>query len=135
MIGSITKDPRIWIIDVHGPGGVGKSALVNWAVYDLYERRCFEAILHLSAKDAKLTAQGIQQSPRSLYSLENLLDHVIDLFAEPSPDGLDGKRELAVELLDAWRTLIVLDNMETVQDGRILKFVQETPQAQRQRSS
>lgn len=127
VLKTITKDPRIWIIDVHGPGGVGKSALVNWAVYDFYEHRRFEAILHLSAKDAKLTAQGIQQSPRSLYSLENLLDHIIDLFAEPVPDGLDGKRRLAVELLDAWSTLIVLDNMETVQDGRILKFVQELP--------
>ncbi|MGA1999914.1 MAG: RNA-binding domain-containing protein [Terriglobales bacterium] len=106
LMGSITKDPRIWIIDIHGPGGVGKSALVNWAVYNIYDRRTFEAILHLSAKDSKLTAQGIQPSARSLYSLENLLDHIIDLFAEPVPDSLDGKRKLAIELLDVWSTLL-----------------------------
>src|SRR5947209_728111 len=127
VVDSITKDPRLWIIDVHGPGGVGKSALVNWAVYELYRRRSFEAILHLSAKDAKLTSQGIQQSARSLYSLENLLDHIIDLFAEPVPDSFDAKKAVAVELLDAWSTLIVLDNMETVQDGRIIKFIQHLP--------
>src|SRR6266550_3898941 len=70
---SVTKDPRLWIIDVHGPGGVGKSALVNWIVYEFYRKRTFEAILQLSAKDAVLTEEGIRPSARSLYSLENLL--------------------------------------------------------------
>ena len=26
VIEAVVKDPRIWIINVHGPGGVGKSA-------------------------------------------------------------------------------------------------------------
>ena len=30
VMSAVTRDPRIWIINVHGPGGVGKSALVNW---------------------------------------------------------------------------------------------------------
>ena len=128
LIKSVIKDPRLWIIEVHGPGGVGKSALVNWAVYEFYRARTFEAILHLSAKDSNLTVKGIQPSPRSLYSLENLLDHILDLFNETAPADLEKRRNLATELLDAWRTLLVLDNMETIQDGRILTFVQELPQ-------
>jgi hypothetical protein len=47
------KDPRIWIINVHGPGGVGKSALVNWATYEFYGARQFEGIIHLTAKDSR----------------------------------------------------------------------------------
>lgn len=63
----------IWIINVHGPGGVGRSALVNWAAHEFYERRSFEGIIHLTAKDTELTAAGIRPSGRSLYSLEDLL--------------------------------------------------------------
>jgi tetratricopeptide (TPR) repeat protein len=62
-----------------------------------------------------------------LVSLENLLDHILDLFQESSTPSLPEKQKVAVELLDSWSTLLVLDNMETVQDGRILKFVQDLP--------
>jgi len=47
LVDVLLQDPRIWIINVHGPGGVGKSALANWATHELYRRRSFEAILQL----------------------------------------------------------------------------------------
>lgn len=124
---AVTRDPRIWIINVHGVGGVGKSALVNWVVYRFYEERTFEAILHLTAKETVLTAKGIEEYSRSLYSLENLLDHILYMFQEKPPEDLVEKKNLVVEYLSAWKTLLVLDNMETVQDGRILHFVQQLP--------
>lgn len=127
LLSAITQDPRIWIINVHGPGGVGKSALVNWAVYDMYEKRAFESIIHLTAKDTALTPRGITRSGCSLYSLENLLDHILKTFQENPPDDLNAKKKIALEILSAWHTLLVLDNMETVQDGRILEFVQHLP--------
>jgi len=127
VLDAVTKDPRIWIINVHGPGGVGKSALVNWAVYEFYQRRDFESIIHLTAKEIVLTPSGIERFSRSLYSLENLLDHILITFQEKPPPDLDKKKSLATELLCAWSTLLVLDNMETVQDGRILGFVQALP--------
>ncbi|MCL4396565.1 MAG: hypothetical protein M1482_17470 [Chloroflexi bacterium] len=48
---AVEGDPRIWIINLHGPGGVGKSALATWLAYAYHGERGFEAILHLSAKD------------------------------------------------------------------------------------
>lgn len=127
VVGAVTKDPRIWIINVHGPGGVGKSALVNWSAYHFYEERTFEAILHLTAKETVLTQAGIQAAARSLYSLENLLDHILLTFEEAPPADLESKRKTAVEMLSAWSTLLVLDNMETVSDGRIVEFLQSLP--------
>lgn len=127
LLESICGDPRIWIINVHGPGGVGKSALVNWAAYRLYDDRRFEAILQLTAKETMLTDTGIQSFSRSLYSLDNLLDHLLLLFQENPDRELSDKKALAIELLSAWRTLIILDNMETVSDGRILAFIQGLP--------
>lgn len=127
LLSAIRGDPRIWIINVHGPGGVGKSALVNWATYELYGTREFEAILQLTAKETILTDSGITRYSRSLYSLENLLDHILILFQEDPNQDLSRKQALAYELLSAWKTLLVLDNMETVSDGRVLSFVQALP--------
>jgi tetratricopeptide (TPR) repeat protein len=127
LLPAVTRDPRIWIINVHGPGGVGKSALVNWAVYEFYRQRAFESIIHLTAKETTLTPTGIVRFGRSLYSLETLLDHILGAFQEKPPDDLDAKRRIALEILSAWSVLLVLDNMESVQDGRILDFIQHLP--------
>jgi tetratricopeptide (TPR) repeat protein len=128
LVTAITKDPRLWIINVHGPGGVGKSALVNWCVYEFYEKREFEAIIHLTAKETVLTHSGIQRFSRSLYSVENLLDHILKTFEQTLPDSKEEKLSLATDCLSIYKTLLVLDNMETVQDARILSFVQSLPQ-------
>lgn len=127
ILEAILGDPRIWIINVHGPGGVGKSAIVNWAAYELYSQKKFEAILHLTAKETILTEAGISRFNRCLYSLENLLDHILMLFEENTDIEFQSKKKLAIELLSAWKTLIILDNMETVSDGRILTFIQTLP--------
>jgi tetratricopeptide (TPR) repeat protein len=125
---AILGDPRIWIINVHGPGGVGKSALVTEVAYEFFSFNQFESIIQLTAKETVLTQEGIRRATgRSLYSLENLLDHIAVVFEETPPDTIDQKRELAIELLSSWKTLLILDNMETVQDGRILRFVQSLP--------
>jgi hypothetical protein len=131
IIDETTRDPRIWIINVHGPGGVGKSALVSWAAYHFYETRRFESIIQLTAKDTALSTSGIRTVSRSLYSLENLLDHILRAFEEEPPDDLDAKRSIAIELLNVWSVLLVLDNMETVTDGRILTFIRELPPSSR----
>jgi tetratricopeptide (TPR) repeat protein len=129
IVDSVIKDPRIWIINVHGPGGVGKSALVNWVTYKFYEDKIFESIIQLTAKETYLSPTGIQKKlGRSLYSLENLLDHILRIFQEIPPESLEKKIKLVIEILSAWKTLLVLDNMETVTDGRIIDFVQKLPQ-------
>lgn len=125
---AVAKDPRLWIINVHGPGGVGKSALVNWATHEFYENRSFDAIIQLTAKETYLTPKGIKRVlGRSLYSIENLLDHIFRTFLEPPPDTLKKKIESAQDILSVFKTLLVLDNMETVTDGRIIEFVQKLP--------
>jgi tetratricopeptide (TPR) repeat protein len=128
LLDALRSDPRIWIVNVHGPGGVGKSALASWAAYELYETGYFEAIIQLTAKETMLTELGIfRTQTRSLYSLEDLLDQIAIVFEETPPPELDAKKKLAVNILSVWKTLLVLDNMETVQDARILSFVQSLP--------
>lgn len=47
---AIEKDPRIWIINLFGPGGVGKSALATSALFFLFEtkRKTLEATINMS---------------------------------------------------------------------------------------
>jgi len=127
LLNAINKNPRIWIINIHGPGGVGKSAIANWVAYELYYSKEFEMILHLTAKETILTDSGIKKHSRCLYSLENLLDYILQIFGESTDSDLATKRNLVIEYLCAWRSLIILDNMETVSDGRILSFIQQLP--------
>lgn len=127
LVATVMRDPRIWIVNVHGPGGVGKSALVNWATYEFYEKRQFEAIFQLTAKERVLSATGIQPLSPSLYSIESLLQHILNTFQEDIPGDILDQKRIATDLLSVWRTLLVLDNMETVTDGRILAFVQGLP--------
>ncbi len=127
---AIEKDPRIWIINLYGPGGVGKSALATRVAYDYFANKKYEAILQLSAKDRELSAgYGIQPLRPSLISLEDLMDRILHLFShqEYCNQDMAKKKDVVNELLSAFSTLIILDNMEAVSDGRIMEFVREFP--------
>lgn len=133
LLKRILSDDRIWIINVHGPGGVGKSSLVNWAIYELYDRKSFDSILHFSAKDTKLTASGIRSCSRNLYSLEDLIDNIlltfeeILVYKEKNTESLQQKIAVTYEIFQTFSVLLILDNMETVNDARIYDFIQNIP--------
>jgi tetratricopeptide (TPR) repeat protein len=131
---AIEGDPRIWIVNLFGPGGVGKSALATWLAYQYYRQgNPFEAILHLSAKDLELSAEeGIRRLSPTLYSLEDFLDRVLRLFdvfseEELAQSGIEQQKKLVTEALVAYRVLLILDNMETINDGRLMEFVRTLP--------
>jgi hypothetical protein len=108
VVDAVLKDPRIWIINIHGPGGVGKSAIATWAAYHFYENRTFESIVQLTAKETTLTERGIRRNrSRTLHSLDDLLDRLCSVFEEEPPEDLEQKR-VVTEILSAWSCLLVL---------------------------
>ena len=128
---AVEKDPRIWIVNLYGPGGVGKSALATWVAYQYYETKKFDAILHLSAKDVELSVEsGFHYLNPSLISLEDFLDKILCLFElkEFCISTLADKKIYVNEILDEYKCLFILDNMETIRDGRIMEFVRDFPQ-------
>ncbi|MEY3870755.1 MAG: hypothetical protein RLZZ338_4649 [Cyanobacteriota bacterium] len=138
----ISLNYRTPIITVDGIGGVGKTALVLEAAYQCWETKnnkinsseipCFDAIIFTSAKQNYLLPSGIV--PRQ--EIHNTLSHIFRAIAltldEPKITQADTEEQISLvyESLSRQRTLLIIDNMETmpleVQD-EVLGFLCDLP--------
>ena len=93
---------RCRVVSVLGMGGIGKSALVTSAMYQVAEH--FQVVLFRSLRDAP--------------SCETLLEECLQVLAPQQlglvPADLEGRLGLLLEHLRRTRVLLVLDNLETL---------------------
>lgn len=93
-------------------------------------KKKFDLIVWLSAKEDKLSPFGIEDIEPTFKSYEELLDTIINVigFEIEAEDTSLNKEDLALKLLDLTDSpLIVVDNLETVSDERILNFIIDAP--------
>jgi len=130
---------RAWQIAITGIGGVGKSALALAIAHEYRQRynelppeECFEAIVWVSAKEEVLTAFGRERAAvpeQVLHTLEDVytviarvLEHEDITRAQPH------EQNALVEIaLKCQRTLLIMDNLESVKDDRIKAFLRNLP--------
>lgn len=129
QIEAALKDPRTAVAHPIGLGGVGKTALATWAAIRAYESKQFEFIVSVTAKDRELTAAGIAGLQPELTSFETLLNSIADVLRFPEYKALPiPEREVRVrELLKDSGGLLYVDNLETVDDARIVTFLETLP--------
>lgn len=129
-------ESRYHLITIDGVGGVGKTALALEIAhhfvreYDhLDQSHRFSGIIWKSAKRVILTPSGIV--PR-----EQPLRNLADIYAEIAhalqrPDIKSARKEeqdsLVRQALAGNRVLLIVDNLETVDDPRIVEFLLELP--------
>lgn len=135
----LSPTDRAWQIVINGIGGIGKTALA-FAIADEYRRRYhelppeerFEAIIWVSAKEDVLTAQGRERAdlPEAiLHTLEDVYTAIARVLEREDitravPEEQDA---LVQKALQRQRTLLVMDNMESVEDDRIKAFLRKLP--------
>ena len=127
---------RYHLVTIDGIGGIGKSALAletAHAFRDQYaglpEAERFEAIVWVSAKRSYLTADGIierRQAFRTVNDLYSAMAQVMDYPAITRAKAED-QRAIVERVLAEQRTLLILDNLETVDDEDLLVFLRELP--------
>jgi hypothetical protein len=124
-------DPRCYVSHLTGIGGAGKTSVALSFAIKLYERTKFDYIVYASARDRALTRSGIVETTPSLTSYELLLNQVTEVLELPVSDvaryTLEEQEKLLVGLLAGTKTLLVLDNLETVDDDRIFGFIDRLP--------
>ena len=131
----LSSQDRVWLTVVSGIGGVGKSALAL-AVAHAYRERYhtlppeerFEAIVWVSAKSEVLTAMGTEQSApeglivRTLEDIYTTISQTLERedITRALPDDQD---RLVQRALGQQRTLLIVDNLESVTDERVKGFL------------
>jgi len=124
------------LVTIDGIGGIGKSTLALEVAHHYlreYDRldpqERFDAIIWTCAKTSVLTADGIkprQQITRTLDDLYTTIAMTLERedITRARPEEQD---ELVVRALTRQRTLLIVDNLETVDDERVNGFLRELP--------
>lgn len=123
------RSNRTFVTSLTGIGGVGKTALACWALNEFYNTREFDYIVSISAKDRELSSSGIIAIKPMITSFTELIDQILGTigFLDNAPSHIDEKIKLCRDLIKNESLLILVDNLETIDDTRIISFLEDLP--------
>jgi len=124
------------LVTIDGIGGIGKSAMAlevahrylhDYSQLPVDER--FEAIIWASAKQSILTADGIKPRSRSLHNLDDIFTTIAVTMKKEDITKARHEEQLEIvrNVLVRQRTLLIIDNLETIDDETVITFLRELP--------
>jgi LuxR family glucitol operon transcriptional activator len=127
---------RYHVITIDGVGGVGKTSIALEAAYKYVREHAFipeverfDAVVWASAKRDVLTPEGIVSSEPHLRNIDDIYNALADVLrASEIRAGSFDQGTLSRKLLATSRVLIVIDNLETVDDPKVMTFLKELPE-------
>jgi AAA-like domain/NB-ARC domain/TIR domain len=124
------------VITIDGIGGIGKSALVlevSLSFLRNYEslspEKRFEAIIWTSAKRTLLkVGKGIVDSKQAFQTLDDIYQTLAVVLQVENLLQLqkEERKEIICRELTQKRTLLIIDNLETVDDTAVMEFLQDS---------
>lgn len=111
------------VVSILGDGGIGKTALAVKVAYDIVDMadKCpFELIIWTSAKTTMLTSKGIEEIYTAITDYTGLISVISDAIDK---DSEKNKLDSIIEYLDIFKTLIIIDNLETIQSEEVRNFI------------
>ncbi len=118
---------RVYIVAIDGIGGVGKSTLALEVIKEIKTGKYFDAIIWLSAKKEEMTLAGIRSISNNdkLVNLDVLFNEIFDVFDETQfkEYNFETRQKKIKQLLSSFHTLIVIDNLETIDDKKLRDFL------------
>lgn len=115
------------IITVVGNGGIGKTAIVVKTLYDLMDdENCdYECILWITLKTKTLAGGEFVEITDHISSLNEIYNFVQPLLIS---DNQGDSRENLLKFMEDFKTLLVLDNLETLNLNEINDFLDSIPE-------
>jgi LuxR family glucitol operon transcriptional activator len=137
-----TSEKRDLLKHIHGPhpvvstigeGGVGKSALVLWCIYDVLDTpkdKPYDAIIWVSLKTKVLTPAGVEEIRDSIVNVLGIFQKTTEVLGVPSSSAHDTEVLLKEihDYMERLRILLVIDNLETVPIPELRSFLGSIPQ-------
>lgn len=125
------RSDRTFVTSLNGIGGVGKTALASWATLLAHEKKEFDFIVSVTAKDRALTSTGIVPIPPTLSSMADLLREICEVTGFSELQQLETTEEQIQEInrniLSQFKGLLFVDNLETVDDPQLISFLETLP--------
>lgn len=116
------------VVSIIGDGGIGKTALALKVVYDILDmkEKCpFELIIWTSAKTTMLTAKGIEDIHTTIKDYTGLLTTIEDSLFKKNENSNERQQTSILEYFDIFKTLLIIDNLETIQSEEVKLFIRE----------
>lgn len=113
------------VVSILGDGGIGKTALAVKVAYDLVDmgKKCpFELIIWTSAKTTMLTSKGIEEIYTAITDYTGLISVISESLDKTVSEN---KLEAIIEYLELFKTLIIIDNLETIQSVEVRDFIRK----------
>ena len=113
------------VVSILGDGGIGKTALAVKVAYDLVDMgdKCpFELIIWTSAKTTMLTSKGIEEIYTAITDYTGLISIISDNLDDTVTTN---KLEAILEYVELFKTLIIIDNLETIQSVEVRDFIRK----------